>query len=621
MKISELVSALESARDAYYNDVEIMSDEEFDILEQELKKLDPNNPYFETIGSDVRGGKIDLPIPMGGLEQVYEGDTEKWIKSNNWEDEDFIISDKQDGISGLNVYGKSGKFSIAYSRGNGYQGADISRHIKRMKVFTKSMPEPCIIREEIIVENSAFEDLQEQWESNSQYIYKNPRAYVSGKMNSEKTDKEFLSNVKVIATSVIEPSLSKEDQFIFLEDNGFEVTPYIKVKGRDLTDKFLSEYLEERKRLSPTAIDGLVIDLNSKELREDLDDGSLTPSYSRKFKIGTESATARVEDVEWNISKHGFLKPRVKIVPTSLNGVTISYLTGFNAKFINENNIGKGAIIEITRSGDVIPYIKRVIKGETPLLPTESDFGEMIWSENNVDLILISKDNNDIIVNILNDAFGPTGLNIPNFRKGNIEKMVEAGFATIESIVKADKATLVDIIGPHAGEIVFENIKKNLNPIEIHKLAALSQKFGRGMGKRRLVKIEETLGEKFFYKATISDIISVEGFEEKTATQFVNNIPTFRKFLEDLVGYYHIKTIVNSGKFSGINFIFTGYRDKEAEAYIVEHGGKIQSTVNKDTTYLVTKDTNSKSSKAEKARKLGINILNPMEFKAILNGE
>ena len=252
----------------------------------------------------------------------------------------------------------------------------------------------------------------------------------------------------------------------------------------------------------------------------------------------------------------------------------------------------------------------------------KSKFGPMHWSENNVDLILDDANNRDVVVNILKDVFD--NLEIPNLRQGGIEKLVDAGYERAEDIINLSETELKSIIGDSAGSKVYNGLKEKLNPVELHILAGASQKYGRGMGRRKLVKIVDHYGpEKFLDGSlTLDDIRAVDGFERTTAQLYVDNHNRFLQFFKDIEGKYtlDIKEKVVGGDLEGVNFMFTGFRDKEAEKDIVARGGTIQSSVNKDTTYLVTKDINSTSSKAEKARKLGVKIIDPIEFRNIING-
>lgn len=615
-----LVHILTEASDLFHNGVEeesFLSDAEYDALEKMLRTLNPKNKFLATVGSDVRGGKIDLPHPMGSLDQVYEGDTQKWIESNGWQDELFVISHKQDGTSALNRHGKGG-LQISYSRGNGFKGADITRHMKRIKRMPLKASLLADVRLEVIMEDAVFASLKAQAEAEGGRVYKNARNYVAGRMNASESPDSFYDNVKVIATSIVEPKMGKLAQFKALEAAGYEVTPYVTAYGRELTDEFLIALLEKARAETPTAIDGLVIDLDNADLRAALrrNSSSINPMYSRKFKIGSEDnvAIAEVVTVHWNPSKAGYLKPRVEIKPVDLVGVTITYATGFNAKFIRDNLIGPGAKIQITRSGDVIPFIQKVVEPAAFWQePSEAEFGPMEWTDGDVDLFMLDTSNNRAVqLEVINATFGVSGLDVPHLREGSIEKLYDAGFKTTASIIKATEQELKDAAGDSAGRKIYEGLRLKLGNVELGILAGSSNCMGRGIGRRKMTKLIEALGNDVVLadnpNANLAKrIAAVEGFGNTIATTIVDNLPAFRSWLQEIDGYYTLvkpKEKVVGGDLEGVTVVFTGIRDKDLEAKIVARSGVIGSSVNKNTTYLVAKDPTGSSSKLVKARDL-----------------
>ncbi len=614
-----LVDVLSAASDLYHNDdagESFLTDAEYDALERMLVVINPKNLLLSTVGSDIRGGKIPLPYPMGSLDQVYEGETIKWVKDNGWEDEDFVISDKEDGTSGLNVYSK-GKLAIAYSRGNGFEGADITRHMTRIKRCPQTFKDNVAVRLEVIMEDQEFAAQKALAEAEGGRVYKNARNYVAGRMNASESPQRFYDTVRVIGTSVVDPKMSKTEQLMLMQQMGFETPYYSIVKGRDLTDEKLIPYLQERREASFTAIDGIVIDLNNAELRAGLrrKSSSINPMYSRKFKVGSEDnvAIATVVAVHWEPSKTGYLKPRVEIIPVDLVGVTITYATGFNAKFIREGLIGPGAKVQITRSGDVIPFIQRVVESAPAgaSLPSATEFGDMEWTEGDVDLFLVDADNHPTVqLNRMIDVFA--GLDVAHLRQGSLEKLFAAGYTTAAQVINASEADLKRIIGDSAGSKGFAGIQHRLNPVQLGILAGSSQTMGRGIGRRKMTRLIEAIGEEavlvdFAGPDLARRIAEVEGFEQKTAAAVVSNLPAFRSFLTEIQGRYTLAqkpAKVVGGDLDGIVVVFTGIRDKELESTIEAKGGSIGSSVNKNTTFLVAKDPSGSSSKLKKAADL-----------------
>lgn len=194
--VSDLVDVLTRAKDEYYNNGEsFLSDAEYDALEKELEKLDPTHPLIIGVGSEVRRDKVKIPFQMGSLDQIHENEAESWIKNDKLKDESIVVTSKEDGVSVLLVYGEDGYLQIAFSRGDGTYGQDVTRTVKRINRVPKKVSERMVIRAEIIMTDETFEQLNTG--------KKNPRNYVAGQMNKEIADQAFCDNVDVIAYELI----------------------------------------------------------------------------------------------------------------------------------------------------------------------------------------------------------------------------------------------------------------------------------------------------------------------------------------------------------------------------------------------------------------------------------
>lgn len=585
-------------------DEPFLTDYEYDEITKIVKKHIPE--YKESIGSEVRGGKIKLPFILGSLDRVFNNEAFEWIIKNNLQDEYFIISDKQDGTSGASIHTENG-LVISYSRGDGYEGADITRHIKRITNYPDTKAN-FKVRYEVITPYELFYTRKVYIESSGKKFYKNPRNYTAGKMNSETADADFFSMVKVIATSMIDSDLDKDKQFKELELYGFETTPYIKVKGKELTEQFLTKYLEERKQKSKTELDGIVIDINSAKIRNSLDWSSENPPYAKKFKITREEdmVTSTVTNVLYEPSKDGYMKPRIEVRPIDINGVTVTFCNGQNCGYIRDNMINIGATVLISRRGDVIPYCESVlIKSDTPLLPTEREYGEMYWTETKVDLVLVDrKSNPQVIINEILHA--STTLNLPSLKEGSIKKLVNNGYKSFTEICFAQKEELQEVIGNSAGKLVYEGIVDKFKSVRIETLADASQTLGRGIGERTCKKIFETIGYYNFIEKnfTKEDLIKCEDVGEKTADLIMNNIDDFVEFMNEITGICNIE-LPSEGELTGLFFCFTGIRDNLLKESIENRGGEfITSISKKKDMYLICKNINEKGSKLDKAKEV-----------------
>jgi DNA ligase (NAD+) len=348
--------------------------------------------------------------------------------------------------------------------------------------------------------------------------------------------------------------------------------------------------------------------------------------YSKKFKVGGEdnTATTIVKDVHWEPSKTAYAKPRVEIEPVDLMGVTITYATGFNAKFIRDNQIGPGARVRITRSGDVIPFIQEVLEPAPggAKMPDPAEFGELAWTEGEVDLYLVNGDNHPTVqLNRMIDVF--SSLEVPHLRQGSLEKLFAAGYTTAAQVINASEADLKRVIGDSAGTKGYAGIRSKLNPVKLGILAGASQTMGRGVGRRKMTRLIEALGGPDVFLTnppSVEIIAAVEGFERRTAETIVNNLPAFSAFLAEIAGHYTIAqpaAKVVGGALEGVTVVFTGVRDKDLEAAIAAKGGTIGSSVNKNTTHLVAKDPTGGSSKLKKAADMGVQVISLVEAREL----
>jgi NAD-dependent DNA ligase len=349
---------------------------------------------------------------------------------------------------------------------------------------------------------------------------------------------------------------------------------------------------------------------------------------------------AKVLDVLWAVSKDGLLKPRVQFEPVQIGGVTITYSTGINARFIVDNKIGLGALVRLTRSGNVIPKITEVIvPAQNPIMPNVDEY-EYVWNETNVDLVLVNvKADPRVAIKSITKFFKE--LEVDGLGEANTEKIIASGANTIPKIINATIEDLMKVEGfkEKMATKINNSIAKQLAKASIAKIAGASNIFGRGFGEKsvsQILKAEPTiLTSQDSSQEKIAKVKAIEGFAEKTATQFVNAIPEFNKFLmsikpemlqpvkeevkeeakeeakeetkeetkEEVVKLEHIlnnKIIVFSDFEKS-----SKYTKKELENLLIKYGVQIETNITKNTNILVTGNNTSKSTKTEKAKKIG----------------
>jgi len=342
--------------------------------------------------------------------------------------------------------------------------------------------------------------------------------------------------------------------------------------------------------------------------------GNPKHAFAFKMLLTEQSAEAKVVNVEWNASKDGYLKPRVEIEPINLGGVRITYATGFNGSFIQKNKINIGSIIEISRSGDVIPYINTVIKPSNEGKMPDIDY---VWNDTHVDIMLKSKDTNETVIekNIMQFFTDVEGLG-----PGNIKKIVKTGYNSVPKILAMSKKDFFEVPGfkDKLSTKIYTNIQNKVSELSLPELMASSNVFGRGFGDKKIIlildKYPDILLSKESSKDKILKIANIKGLAKKTSELFVTNIPNFIHFMRNanleykLSSYNPIKLTKTDHILSEKEIVFTGIRDKKLEEDLTTLGTIIGSKIKKDTFILVTNDINSTTSKMKEAKEHNIKI-------------
>ena len=596
--------------DKYYNTGEKteFTDYQYDILKDYIIKNDKD--YENTIGSKIRedNNRVKLPLYLGSLDKIKLEDTNKL---ENWlvkfKSEEYVISDKLDGVSALFVCEK-GDMKL-YTRGDGIIGADISHLIKYIKDIPKEVKEDIAIRGELIIKKIVFETKYSE-------KFANARNMVSGLVNS-KSLRDGVKDVNFIGYEIINQSklqIKPSIQFKKIKELGFTNVRNDKIPIIEMD--ILSEILLKNLQNNDYEIDGIIIQSNQEYVRNIKDN----PKYQFAFKMTLDSnlIEAEVEEVEWNVSKHKIIKPRIKIKPVNLNGVKITYATGFNAKYIFTKSIGKGTIVKITRSGDVIPFIVEVIKcSDNPDIPEI----EYTWDENNVDIIANNDIDNISDIKMISSFF--QNMDIKCISEATVERMYNHGLTNLKKIFEASQKDFenIDRFGPKLAEKIYNNIHNGLQNISIDVLLGSTCLFGYGMGKRKIKVLMDEIPDLFniYKKLTDEELLNkinkVEGFSNITSQKILDNIEKADKFLKDIdkfVTYKNTKidnTIMNN-KLKDKTYLFSGFRDKELETKIILHGGKMVTSISKNLSFLIIKEhTEKDSSKVQKAKDLNIPIV------------
>ena len=559
-----------------------ISDTEYDKLKDELYKMDPKNAYFRRVGADMPNS-VKLPYYLGSLNKIRD-DTKainNWIKTFKGP---YYVSEKLDGISALYDI----KNNKMYTRGNGTYGSDISYvlpYISMPDIANTANITISYIRGELIIPN-------DKWKAS---MGTNARNTVAGVVNAKILNQSILKHVKFVPYTVIEPVSSIEK----IRD----IDGHVKIESiDDLSIDNLQKTLKEWKELSKYEIDGIVITQQGEYPIKTGDN----PKHAFAFKsINTHQIMdVTVTKVEWNESKGGLLKPRVLFNAIRVDGADISAASGHNARFIQENKIGVGAVISIIRSGGVIPKIQHVVSpADTVSMPTVT----WTWNDKHVEAIAVQESAEQKIQEILN-FFKKLG--VKGVGKKIIELLYNNGFNNIEKVLELDYNTLSNVkgVGKKTIDLLTDsitNIKSNASLIDI---MVASNMFKNGIGEKKLKNIVDNM-PNIMEQHSMDDIKKINGIGEATAKQFVENLDTFKIFHNKYFKKHIVKQDISSQKYKEYNIVFTGFRDKQLEKVITDGGGKISSTVSKKSTHVVAKDISGNSGTLQKARELGVEII------------
>jgi NAD-dependent DNA ligase len=345
--------------------------------------------------------------------------------------------------------------------------------------------------------------------------------------------------------------------------------------------------------------------------------------------LSDQIAEAKVVDVIWTPSKDGYLKPRVQIEPLQLGGVKIEYATGFNGSFINDNKIGIGAVIELIRSGDVIPYIRKVVvpaeQAKMPSVPFK-------WNDTHVDVMLEDIDSDETVREKNITGFF-RGRGVEGLSSGNIIRMIKAGFDTVPKIINMtiDDFLKVEGFKMKLATKIYDGIKDKIKSATIIMLMAGSNVFGRGFSEKKTELIMDSYPNILISNESaaekVNKIAAIKGMAKKSAELFVEKIPAFIEFMKEAsleYKLYHessttglgLKEYDKSHLLYGKSIVMTGFRDAPLQEEIKKVGASVGSSVSKNTFVVLVKDSDvdQDSGKANEAKKLGIPIMTRDEF-------
>lgn len=613
-----------------------VTDEMFDKIQKEVAKTDKE---AMTVGSPIRGAKIDLPVIMGSMDELHEGELINWIKPI-----DYVVSTKLDGCSCL-VHYTNGQLDKAFSRGDGRQGQDITKMIMDMVSVPKTLTSDFTgyIRGELILKKSQFLELTTRYKEEMGKIYKNARNLVAGKVNSIDTDPLFSEYGHLVCYFIDDFEGTEDEMFQKLKGLGIETAEHWVLNGQTFTEEGLTNLILMLKQQYDYEIDGVILTQNIVQAGyEGFEANGLNPKKSRKYKVGAKDLPAEttVKNIIWQISKSYALNPVIYFDTVHLDGVDINFASGHSLSQMESLGVGVGAKVVVSRHGMVIPEVDSVI---TPVkLEYEGDF-PVIWVEciDEMNEKSYVKAQVSIRENIVKDANGnpkknkmvyyigndprvlrevqiqklvyfATTMGIEYMGEGNCRMLVNAyPMLNVQTLLKLDENAFVTVIGANGSKIfksIGEKISSATAPLFYSAVDAVGE--ASGIGEKKLQALWETYHT---FDLTKEQIVSVSGWADKSADKLLEHAEDLKMWnsyiIENGIKFKDTTVEVKSNSCASLAVCFTGVRDKQMEQYIVENGGKIVSGVSKKCTLLITMDSSVQSTKLKKAQELGIQIM------------
>ena len=642
-KMKELGEKLREASRAYYQeDREIMSNVEYDALYDALSALEKETGIVLADSPTVNVGyeaveqlpKEEHERPMLSLDKTKEREALREFIGEH----PTLLSWKLDGLTIVLTY-ENGELIKAVTRGNGIVGEVITNNARVFKNIPLkiSFKGRLVLRGEAIITYSDFEKINETI-GDADAKYKNPRNLCSGsvrQLNNEITAKR---NVRFYAFSLVSAEgvdfrNSREVQFRWLNEQGFEVVEYRKVTAETLDEAM--DYFAEAVTTNDFPSDGLVALYDDIAYGESLGTTAKFPRNAMAFKWADEMRDTRLLEIEWSPSRTGLINPVSIFEPVELEGTTVSRASVHNISIMKELKLGIGDTIRVYKANMIIPQIAENLtgSGNAPIPHTCPACGQetVVKKENDVECLFCvnpgcpAKKIKSFGLFTSRDA-----MNIDGLSEATLEKFIARGFihdfGDIFEISRY-KDEIVEMEG--FGQKSYDNLMESLErakettlPRVIYSLGianiglanakVICRHFDNDLDRIRHASLEE-----------VSDIDTIGPVIAGNLVAYFRDEDNNRR-LDHLMNFLHIQE--DSPKqeqiFEGMNFVITGSlvhfgNRSEAKELIESLGGKVTGSVTKKTNYLINNDIQSNSSKNKKARELGIPILSEEDFRKL----
>lgn len=645
-RIDELVELLNYHSKLYYveNRNEI-SDYEYDMLQNELKALEAENPELIRADSPTQrvGGeavsdfeKVTHTVQMGSIQDVFSYDEVRSFIENvrsTFGDAQFVVEPKIDGLS-VSLEYRNGELTVGSTRGDGFVGENVTHNLKTVKAIPLSINEKLSlleVRGEVYMPRETFLKLVDEQELNGEQPFKNPRNAAAGslrqkdpKITAKRGLDIFCFNIQQIEGQTL---TSHKQSLDYIKSLGFRTVPdYKLVNSYDEVCACIDKIGKNRFDL-PFDIDGVVIKVDSFAQREQLGSTAKTPRWAVAYKFPPEEKQTELLDIELNVGRTGAITPVAIFKPIFLAGTSVARATLHNQDFINEKNITIGDIITVRKAGDIIPEVvscaEKRAEGSFRLPDTCPECGTPVVRSDEEAAVRCPNVNcpAQIFRSIVHFA-SKGAMNIDGLGPMIVKALLDSGLITSVADLYAlteDKLMMLENFKEKSASNLYKAIQNS-------KSASLDR-LVFGLGIRNIGQASaKLLCDRFgdldnILAASKEDIASIEGFGDIMAESVVRELhePHMLELIGRLKGYglnTSYEKVQVDDRFAGKTFVLTGtlptMKRDEAKKLIEKYGGKASGSVSKKTDYVLAGE--EAGSKLTKAQELGITVISEEEF-------
>ena len=640
-RIRELVKILNEASRAYYaEDVEIMSNFEYDRLYDELVSLESETGIVLANSPTVSVGyeSVDeLPkerhaSPMLSLDKTKDREALRdWLGDN-----EALLSWKLDGLTIVLTY-ENGRLEKAVTRGNGEVGEVVTANARTFENLPSVIPYEgrLVLRGEAVIGYSDFEKINATI-AEADGKYKNPRNLCSGSVRQLNSQVTAQRHVQFYAFSLVDAAgvdfgNKRSAQFEFLARQGFSVVEYHAVNADSILERI--EYFARTIEKNDIPSDGLVLTLNDLEYARSLGRTAKFPRDSIAFKWADEIRETTLREIEWSPSRTGLINPVAIFDPVELEGTTVSRASVHNVSMVESLALGIGDKITVYKANMIIPQIAENLtksgKLEIPRVCPACGLQTKIVNDNGTKTLMCpNKGCSAKMIKSFTLFVSRDAMQIDGMSEATLEKFAGKGMIReFADIYKLDRYKDEICAMEGFGEKSYENLIESIDRSRNTTLPRLIYSLGiPGVGSSNAKLLCRYFGNDLdaIRNADVETLSAIEGIGSviagSIAEYFANS--NNNRIVDDLIECINIEKPEESGDSSalgGMTFVITGSLERfsnrsELKELIENKGGKVAGSVSRNTTCLINNDITSGSSKNKTARELGVRIISEDEF-------